>query len=308
MKDKKLLWFTIFIWWVCDFLIITALAVFAFYLLTMFSFMTQILGVFGLGNSFEIHSINWLILLPMCAIIAIPITFLVIKVIIPKFFSGYLNRCRKILKDIEENGNSTETMIEVRKLHSELEPKKNTYFSIYNICTLLIAADCCDRSDFAEAYAYLDRIAQEEYKEVRKFVTIQQSYIQYLTVKLQIECSAKDRERADETYGIAKPFFDEYGEKTQMILPIEASLSYYDVLCERYEEAIARIQALEASRPSEKLMIAECLKHAYEAGKRYDEALRYYDEMLVCCKSEYTKNIIQHHRDECVALQEQISE
>lgn len=214
-----------------------------------------------------------------------------------------------ILPNMMKNSKIYKTVMHEMSVHGMSEQLKDYIVEQYNICAkkpddnymymidyaVLIAAYYSDiDEDFTTAYRYLDSVDYSRLNSFLKYSGVKEKIIYYYLVKLQIECDAEDRGRADCTYHNIMDFCKRYQCEEQMKSLKTAELVFYsyDVLYGHYQSVVDSLGSITYDDDNLTILKLSVMSKAYIKLGDFSKALAMLEQALAYTKFDYDKSVV----------------
>lgn len=214
-----------------------------------------------------------------------------------------------IFPNMMKNSKIYKTIMHEISVHGMSEQLKDYIVEQYNICakkpddnymyiidySVLIAAYYSDiDEDFTTAYRYLDSVHYSRFNKFLKYSAVKEKVIYYYLVKLQIECDAENKVRADSTYQTIMDFCKVYNceEQLRSLKTAELVFYSYNVLCGQYQTVIDSLGSITYAEDSLTVSKLSIMAKAYAKLGDYSNALLMLEEALTYTKFNYDKSVI----------------
>lgn len=252
-------------------------------------------------------SYNFFIRVTISAILASILNIVMFKFVFPNMIKNQ-KAFNEIMNELRDNGMSeqlNDRMIEQYNICSKNPAEYYVYILNYAILISAYYADVYE--DYATAYEYLDKIDFSAFSGYLRYSEVKAIMVQYYTVKLEIECDANDKVRADNTYKALMEFCElyEYKDELNSLKTSELVFCSYNILCGNCQDVINK---LEQTNYDEYCTVTKLtiLAKAYTKLGDVPKALEMWGEALNCTKQEIIKKIIQREMNRLAASSESI--
>lgn len=272
MKDRKLLFKALGLWWLTCFIAIAILP--------------ELFYAFAAGKDFFEFCRRTLIVAGISAVIAVPVDLFL-------FFAVFMRHEKygiefiKLLRKVQKKEMNAELLEEMQRHYDLCAAKQDIYGTYFNTYAILLGGYYSDMGDCETALRYIDSVNMQQLNADPTTISTKVNLINYYSNRLIIECDNELRERADETYLTAVEIFENYGAQTKTENIIEYTCADYDLLCGRYELAEKRLKALVDDKHDEmRFGVADALARCYVKQGRLDEAEEQLRKAVLLARNE----------------------
>lgn len=273
MKDNKLKFTILALWWLIFFVALMIIATVFFPITLKSSFLLIVKMIL------------------FCAFLAIVAEVIFFVFVFPKMDKQRV-AAEAINKELSQNGLSEQLINYITEQYNFCETNMKTYYMYHIGYAVTLAACYCDLKDWNNAYRYINSVNLEMFKQGFRYVSCRRNIVLYYATKMIVYCEAGDRGNAENLYPIAKDFFDKYGEETQLGNIIEMCLCEYEIVCGRTQDMINKIEPILNSDDSRIIFRLEVLAKAYAKLGNREKAVEYWEKLLDKSKGDFTKKVI----------------
>lgn len=276
MKDNKMKFTMISVWWIICFIPLISIGI-------------QISPLILKSTDFSLISIVLMVL--FCAILAVVLEILLFAFVLPNMDKQRVP-CEAIMKELSERGMSEQLVNYIIEQYNFCTEKINTYYMYHISYAIILAEYYCNIEDWQTAYKYLDSVNLSRLDRGLKYVSGKRLIVLYYAIRMLVDCYSDSREKAENTYSVAKSVFDRYGEEMELDGIIEMGLCCYEIVCGRMQSVIDKIEPIVNIDESRVRIRAEILAKAYTRLGNREKATYYLKKELDNAKNDFERSIV----------------